>query len=182
MNQPGRLTPPVCAHIAREIAAAGGREVSFVAEVGADGAISSARAVARGTVDMVLALPGVARRGEMLLHNHPSGRLDPSVADLNVAARLHDGGVGFGIVNNDATQLYVVVEVPRAPERRPLDPYAIVAALDEGGPVAGVLGQFEDRPSQRDMAAYIADGYNEGGVQQVLRLSDTRARVGARQR
>ena len=35
------------------------------------------------------------QRGEMLLHNHPSGRLDPSVADLNVAARLHDGGVGL---------------------------------------------------------------------------------------
>ena len=125
----------------------------------------SARAVARGTVDMVLALPGVARRGEMLLHNHPSGRLEPSVADLNVAARLHDGGVGFGIVNNDASELYVVVEVPRGRETVRLDPYEVVATLDEGGAVARVLGQFEDRPTQRDMAAYIADGYNDGGVQ-----------------
>ena len=49
----------------------------------------------------------------MLLHNHPSGLLEPSGADLNVAARLHDGGVGFGIVDNGATELYVVVEVPR---------------------------------------------------------------------
>ena len=49
----------------------------------------------------------------MLLHNHPSGRLEPSGADLDVAARLHDGGVGFGIIDNDATELYVVVEVPR---------------------------------------------------------------------
>ena len=160
-----RLPRTVRAYLAREIVGAGGREVSFVAEVGPDGAIASARAVARGTVDMVLALPGVARRGEMLLHNHPSGRLEPSVADLNVAARLHDGGVGFGIVNNDASELYVVVEVPRGRETVRLDPYDVVATLDEGGPVARVLGQFEDRPTQRDMAAYIADGYNDGGVQ-----------------
>ncbi len=160
-----RLTGAVRADLAREIAGAGGREVSFVAELAADGAITSARAVARGTVDMVLALPGVARRGEMLLHNHPSGRLDPSPADLDVAARLHDGGVGFGIVNNDCTELYVVVEVPRGRETVRLDPYEVVATLDEGGAVARVLGQFEDRPTQRDMAAYVADGYNDGGVQ-----------------
>ena len=86
--------------LAREISGAGGREVSFVAQVGDDGRLTGARAVARGTVDRVLALPGVAARGEMLLHNHPSGVLEPSMADLSVAARLHDGGIGFGILNN----------------------------------------------------------------------------------
>ena len=108
-----RIAPGVRAYLAGEIAAAGGREVSFVAEVDRDGVVRAARVVARGTVDMVLALPGTASRGEMLLHNHPSGLLSPSPADLNVAARLHDGGVGFGIVDNGATELYVVVEVPR---------------------------------------------------------------------
>jgi ATP-dependent DNA helicase DinG len=160
-----RLPDEVRAYLAREIGGAGGREVSFVAELAPDGTIAGARAVARGTVDVVLALPGVAQRGEMLLHNHPSGRLDPSIADLNVAARLHDGGVGFGIINNDASALYVIVEVPRARETVRLDPYEIVAALDDGGTVARVLGQFEDRPTQRDMAAHVADGYNDGGVQ-----------------
>ena len=122
------------------------------------------RAVARGTVDCVLALPGVASRGEMLLHNHPSGALEPSGADLMVAARLHDGGVGFGIVNNDATALYVVVEVPRAVVRLRLDPFEVIAQLGERGGVARELGQYEDRPSQRDMAAYISDAYNDGGT------------------
>ncbi len=100
----------------------------------------------------------------MFLHNHPSGNLEPSEADLAVAARLHDGGVGFGIIDNTAEQLYVVVEVPHAQVVQRLDPYAIVETLGEHGPVAGVLGQYEDRQSQRDMAAYIADGYNDGGV------------------
>lgn len=152
------------AHLAEEIAAAGGREVSFVAQVDRDGVITEARAVARGTVEMVLALPGVAARGEMFLHNHPSGLLDPSGADLAVAARLHDGGVGFGILNNDATELYVVVEVPRDKPLVRIDPFDVIDTLGEQGPIARLMGQYEDRQSQRDMAAYIADGYNDGGT------------------
>jgi ATP-dependent DNA helicase DinG len=159
-----RLLPGVRAYLAQEISAAGGREVSFVAEVDGEGVITGARAVARGTVDLVLALPAVARRGEMLLHNHPSGRLDPSVPDLNVAATLHDGGVGFGIIDNTAESLYVVVEVPHDREIRPIDPFDVVATLGESGPVAHALGRYEDRPTQRDMAAYVADTYNDGGI------------------
>ena len=160
-----RIAPGVRALLAGEIAAAGGREVSFVAEVDRDGVVTGARVLARGTVDMVLALPGTARRGEMLLHNHPSGHLAPSPADLNVAARLHDGGVGFGIIDNGATEIYVVVEVPRDRVIARIDPFEVIDTLGERGPIAAHLGQYEDRRSQRDMAAYIADGYNDGGIQ-----------------
>ncbi|MGH7497251.1 MAG: helicase C-terminal domain-containing protein [Gemmatimonadales bacterium] len=159
-----RLAPGVRAYLAAEIAAAGGREVSFLAQVDRDGVVTGARAVARGTVDMVLALPAAAARGEMLLHNHPGGRLDPSGADLSVAASLHDAGVGFGIINNTATEVYVVVEVPRDRPVERIDPFAVVDLLGERGPIAAELGQYEDRRSQRDMAAHIADGYNDGGV------------------
>lgn len=159
-----RLSPKARDRLALEIASAGGREVSFVGQVGEDGVVASVRPVARGTVTAVLALPGVARRGEMLIHNHPSGVLEPSQADLTVAARLHDAGVGFGIVDNDAAALYVVVEVPRARAQEALDPVETARALAPGGHVAQVLGQFEDRPTQRDMASYVADTYNEGGV------------------
>ncbi|HEY6807793.1 MAG TPA: helicase C-terminal domain-containing protein [Gemmatimonadales bacterium] len=159
-----RLTPGVRTLLRDEIVQARGREVSFVARLDGNGALVEARVVARGTVDAVLALPGAAARGEMLLHNHPSGVLEPSGADLSVAARLHDEGVGFGIVDNDVTELYVVVECPRARAQTRLDPVDIAGLLDQSGPVAKALGAFEDRPSQRDMAAYIADGYNDGGV------------------
>ena len=150
--------------MAAEIAAAGGREVCFVATVDADGIITAARPVARGTAEEVLALPGIAGRGEMLLHNHPGGWLEPSPADLSIAARAHDGGIGFGIVNNDATALYVVVEVPRRKAVTRLDSLSVVATLGEHGPIASRMGAFEDRQGQRDMAAHIADAYNDGGV------------------
>ncbi len=161
-----RLTAAARTLLQEEIAAAHGREVSFVVRADPNGALADARVVARGTIDAVLALPGAAQRGEMLLHNHPSGLLEPSGADLHVAARLHDEGVGFGIVDNAVGTLYVVVECPRARSLTRLDSLAVANLLTESGPVARALGTtaFEDRPGQRDMASYIADAYNDGGI------------------
>ena len=158
------LSSDVRDRLADEIARAGGREVSFVGTVDADDIVVDVRTVARGTVDGVLALPGVAERGEIFLHNHPSGVLEPSAADLNVAVRLHDGGIGFGIVDNTARELYVVVDVPKPKTYVSMDAVAVADELGPDGRVAKAMGVFEDRPSQRDMAAYVADTYNEGGV------------------
>ena len=129
-----RLSPAAREAVARAISEAGGNEVSFVADVGPDGAVTRPQVVARGTVDAVLALPGVASRGQLLLHNHPSGRLEPSNADLDVAVRLHDAGVGFGIVDNQASELYIVVEVPRPRARAAIDPVAVAHLLAPAGP------------------------------------------------
>jgi len=143
---------------------AGGREVCFVCTIDDDGIVRTARVVARGDIESVLALPGFAQRGEMLVHNHPSGLLEPSDADLQVAARVHDDGVGFGIIDNDARELYVVVEVPRIEPDTPLDANAIDADLGPEGPIAKLLPKYEDRPAQRELAAKIAQLYNDGGV------------------
>jgi ATP-dependent DNA helicase DinG len=142
----------------------GGREVCFVSTLDEEGTVQTARVAARGDVASVLALPGFARRGEMLLHNHPSGLLEPSGADYDVAARMHDDGIGFGIVDNDASALYVVVEVPRASETTRLDPQAVADDLGPAGPIARAHARYEDRESQRAMAGMIARIYNEGGV------------------
>ncbi|HEX5830902.1 MAG TPA: helicase C-terminal domain-containing protein [Gemmatimonadaceae bacterium] len=159
-----RLAPAAAAALRAAIRMAGGREVCFVGTVDEVGVVQTARVVARGDARSVLALPGFAKPGEMLLHNHPSGLLEPSDADLDVAARLHDGGVGFGIVDNEAVELYVVVEVPRTSELVPLEPAKIAADLGPNGPVAARLGRYEERPSQARMAQTIAELYNRGGV------------------
>ena len=149
------------------IALAGGNEVCFVCQVGPDGVVTGARTVARGDVSSVLALPGFAQRGEMLVHNHPSGLLEPSGPDMEIAARMHDDGIGFGIIDNEASRIYVVVEVPREKERVALDPAQIGAMLGPDGPVAAQFsgaGKYEERPSQREMAERIARMYNLGGI------------------
>ncbi len=160
----GRLSKQAAAAIRVAVKLAGGREVCFACQVDDGGVVRSARVVARGDVRSVLALPGFAEKGEMLVHNHPSGLLEPSQADLEVAARVHGNGVGFGIVDNDATELYVVVEVPRAARATPLGPEQVDAALGPDGPVARRMRRFEDRPAQRALAAEVAALYNGGGV------------------
>ena len=158
------FTPQAAAAVRTAIRLAGGREVCFVCTTDQSGTIQSARVVARGDVQSVLALPGFATRGEMLLHNHPSGELEPSGADMEIAARMHDSGVGFAITDNDARDLYVVVEVPRPREITPLDPQAIDDDLGPGGPIARGLARYEDRESQRAYARAITKLYNTGGI------------------
>jgi len=165
-----RLSKAASTAVRTAIRLAGGNEVCFVCAVDEDGMLTTARAVARGGVRSVLALPGVAERGEMLLHNHPSGDLTPSDADLDVAYRLHGNGVGFAITDNDATRVYVVTEVPSAEQTTPVDVDAIDVTLGPHGAIAQAMRAtmgaraYEDRPAQRAMAAAVAQTYNDGGV------------------
>jgi ATP-dependent DNA helicase DinG len=131
-----RLSPTAALAIRAAIRLAGGREVCFVCTVDSNGLVATARVVARGDVRSVLALPGFANRGEMLVHNHPSGLLEPSGQDLEIAARIHDDGIGFAIVDNAATDLYVVVEVPKRAEFTALDFSRIDNDLGPNGGVA----------------------------------------------
>ena len=159
-----RIATAAAAAMRVAIRLAGGREVCFVCAVDPDGKVSAARAVARGTAGQVLALPGVAQRGEMLVHNHPSGWLEPSDADLGIAAKLHDDGIGFGIIDNDVTDLYVVTEVPRVAAKVLVPASAIERDFGPDGPLARGFGAYETRDGQRDMATTIARTYADGGV------------------
>ena len=159
-----RLSKKAAQAIRAAIKLAGGREVCFACALDDAGVVQAARVVSRGDVKSVLALPGFAQRGEMLVHNHPSGLLEPSPQDLEVAERIYADGIGFGIVDNAAANLYVVVEVPRAQEEAPLDPAAIDRDLGPSGPIAAAHAGYEDRPSQRAMAVEIAQLYNRGGI------------------
>jgi ATP-dependent DNA helicase DinG len=159
-----RLSPKAAGAIRAAIRLAGGREVCFVCTLDAKGIVETARVVARGDISSVLALPGFATRGEMLVHNHPSGVLEPSGPDMAIAARIHDDGIGFGIVDNAATDLYVVVEVPTRSEFTALRSDAIDRDLGPDGAIAARHTRYEDRPSQRAMAVEIAKLYNDGGV------------------
>ena len=122
------------------------------------------RAVARGNPGAVLAAVRDAKQGEILLHNHPSGVLEPSDADLSLAARVYEDGIGTGIVDNQATSLYVVVEPPEARTRASLDLAGLEAHLAPGGSLAGLFPGYEDRPAQREMLGEVVRRYNEGGV------------------
>ena len=121
--------------------------------------------MARGNRDAVLAAAKDARAGDILLHNHPSGHLEPSAADLAIAARVYGAGVGTGIVDNRGRSLYVVVEPP-APEEaaQALDPAAVSRHLLPGGGLEASYPGYEHRPSQLEMLIEVTERYNQGGV------------------
>ncbi len=164
-----RISRGAAATIRTAIKLAGGNEVCFVATLDADGVVVSARVVARGDIRSVLALPGVAQRGDMFVHNHPSGVLEPSDADLEIAARVHGNGVGFAIVDNDAMRLYVVTEVPVAKAESKITLAELDQTLGPDGPIAADMRSnsafgYEDRPSQRAMASAVAQAFNHKGI------------------
>ena len=150
--------------IRREIARARGNEVCFVARVAEGGEVVEPRVLARGHAGAVLALVKDPPQPGLLIHNHPSGLLEPSEADFAVASRLWELGVGFAITDNAAGELYIVVEPPDPDQHEPLDLDAIEAELGPAGPLALRHPRYEDRPQQRAFSRMIAELYNTGGV------------------
>ena len=161
---PLTLSPETALYVRSEIARAGGREVCFLASVDEGRIVHDPRAVARGNFDAVLVAARDAPEGGVMLHNHPTGVLDPSEADMRVAAHLYESGLGTAIVDNEAESLYVVVEPPKPRERVALDREALEAILAPGGALAARFPSYEDRPGQRDMLSAVVEVFNEGGI------------------
>ncbi|HTY21311.1 MAG TPA: JAB domain-containing protein, partial [Geobacteraceae bacterium] len=82
------------------IAEAGGNEVFFLGRTDETRLVVEAEPLARGNRDAVAAIMIAASFGDVVIHNHPSGLLTPSQADLDVASILGNQGVGFYIIDN----------------------------------------------------------------------------------
>src|SRR5690606_39172972 len=93
----------------RAIVDAGGVEVFAIGDV-VDGAVAELTVACRGRVDAVPALLQRPRAGQVVIHNHPSGNLHPSDADMALAARYGDDGVGVVIVDSAVQRDHWVVE------------------------------------------------------------------------
>lgn len=107
---------------------------------------------------------GAARPGEVVIHNHPSGVLVPSEADLQVAGALGSMGVGFLIVDNPVERVYVVVEPHRPRPRAAIADGPLGRDLGPQGSLAGALTGYEYRESQVEMAGRVAEGFDADGV------------------
>ena len=161
---PLTLSADAARRIRVEIERAGGREVCFLASVDEARVVRDPRAVARGNFAAVLVAARDASEGGVMLHNHPNGALEPSEADLGVAAQLYEQGLGTAIVDNEADRLYVVVEPPKPRVRVALDGDSLAEVLAPGGALAARFSEYEDRPGQREMLSAIVDRFNDGGI------------------
>ncbi len=160
-----RLSDEVIRSIADEIRFCDGNEVFFIGRTDHEGVVVEAEPVARGNPESVPAVAEIAEAGDVLIHNHPTGILVPSEADIAIASRFGGQGIGFYIVDNDVQRLYAVVE-PRegddSPE--PLDPQEVAELLGPEGPLASIHPNYESRTSQCRMAADVTGILERGGV------------------
>lgn len=159
-----RFTEKARAFLADSIASAGGNEVFFTGTLDGNGTVTEVRLAARGHESAVPVIRSAVAEAEVLIHNHPSGLLTPSDADLDIASEVSENGLGFYIINNEATDVYAVVEPVLRREKQPLDEAFVASLLDETGPLAAFNPDYEARPSQIDLAASVARAFNASAI------------------
>jgi ATP-dependent DNA helicase DinG len=156
-----RIRPGVLVEMRQRIEETGGNEVLFVCKLDREGLVVELEVVARGHEGAVPAPEPHVERGDVVVHNHPSGTLRPSDADIQTASALGSSGVGFYIVNNSADRLYVITEPIQVQEVEPLDAVSLAGLVRDGGKLSEMNPTFEERQSQVDMLADVVDAFNE---------------------
>lgn len=143
------------------IATANGNEVFFLGQTDEQRKIVKAEALARGNDFSAPALLGVASPGDVVIHNHPGNDLTPSQADVEIAACFGDIKVGFYIINNQADDLYIVVEAFTKKKYKKLQTAEIAALFSSDGQIAKFLQNYEYRQEQVEMACQATESFND---------------------
>ncbi len=160
-----RFSPEAARSVRDEISQCGGNEVFFVGRTDTEGIVVEVFPVARGNAEAVSAVTRAADPGDVVIHNHPTGVLTPSDADMAIASGLGGDGVGFYIVDNDASRVYAVVEpAPGEPSPEPVDPEYVAQLLGPDGQMSRIHPNYEPRPSQCRMSADVARILEEGSI------------------
>ena len=157
------ISAPAAQLLRDTIREARGNEVFFLAKPDEHGVVTEVTPLARGNDSAVPALLQVTSPGDVVIHNHPSGYLTPSSADVSLASEYGNQGVGFYIINNEADAIYVVVEAFQTPAATTPGLGTQLAAQNfrrEGKWRSGLTG-FESRPEQQRMLRAVATAFNE---------------------
>ena len=83
--------------IKNEIEQAGGNEVFFRGIPDETGVVKEVVVLARGNKTSVPAILKAMKKGEVIIHNHPSGFLYPSDADVEIAS-IYSNRMAGGII------------------------------------------------------------------------------------
>jgi ATP-dependent DNA helicase DinG len=174
MRIAGRFTPEAAQALRGKIEEAFGNEVLVAGGLDSERRVAAVTVGARGTAQSVPALRPYLTRGDVVIHNHPSGILEPSAADLQVASQLGNEGIGFYIVDNSVQALYVVAEPVTVKPLSPLDAEGLAGHLEAGGALSRFYPGFEARESQVEMLKFVCGAFNQGQ----LRIAEAGTGVG----
>ena len=147
--------------IKNEIDNASGNEIFIRAKLSEKKAIiQDFEVLARGNSHSAPAVINNLMAGEMIIHNHPSGDLTPSGADIRLASRMAQREVGFAIINNSADKIYVVVEAGKAEKTKKINPKKILSFFKNNSTLSDNLDNFSERKQQLETAAEVIDSFN----------------------
>ncbi|MBN2553868.1 MAG: DEAD/DEAH box helicase, partial [Spirochaetales bacterium] len=155
-----RFTPEALRRLRGAIREAFGNEVLVAGRLDGQRRVTELAVGARGTASAVPALRPYMESGDVVIHNHPSGVLQPSAADFQVASRLGAEGIGFYIVDNAVEHLYVVAEPVTVRELRELDGAVLAGHLAPGGALNGFYPGYEPREAQVRMLEFVCQAFN----------------------
>lgn len=150
----------ICLQLAEDIRDNDGAEVLWWGKISSEGLVNFCEAVACGNDEAVLAHFSFMERGDVVIHNHPSGGTQPSEADLQIASQLSQQGIGFYIINNSVSKLTVVAKPVEQAQLEELDEESLSDILGPSGPLAE-LPVYEQRPQQQELLKLICRGFNE---------------------
>lgn len=154
-----------CQRIIREeIASVGGAEIFFIGRLDRDLCIEEVESYAFGNRRSVPALMQYAKPGEVILHNHPSGTLEPSEPDIEIASVAGERAVASYIINNDCSEVRVVVKAMAQHGAEPLDVEKLIGMLRPGGRLADGLPGYEHREPQIEMTRRVAEALNGDAI------------------
>jgi ATP-dependent DNA helicase DinG len=155
------FTPEAREELRNKIDEAAGQEVYFIGRLTSEQSlIDEVEVVARGNKTAVPAPAVKLRPGEVAIHNHPGGNLTPSQPDLNLAAKFGARNIGFIIIDNQADNLYVVVEPNQEAELEELPVEEIKDIFAVDGTLDLTLSNYEYRYQQQTMAEVITKAFN----------------------
>jgi ATP-dependent DNA helicase DinG len=174
MQIDSRFTPEAAQALRAAIEEAFGNEVLVAGRLDSERRVAAITVGARGTSRSVPALRPYLDSGDAVIHNHPSGILEPSAADLQVASQLGGEGIGFYIVDNSVQALYVVAEPVIVKQLTALDAEKLAEHLEAGGAFSRIYPGFEARESQVEMLRFICGAFNAGQ----LRIAEAGTGVG----
>jgi ATP-dependent DNA helicase DinG len=141
----------------REIAEAGGIELFAIGRLDEGGKVAQVEVLCRGQKGAVPALMTRPRAGEVVIHNHPSGVVEASDADMHLAGMYGEDGVGVVITDNDCRVALWVVE-PLVREPVPVDEADVRHFFDIALPKS--MPDAEAREGQLAMALAVTAAMN----------------------
>ncbi len=155
-----RVAPDAARALRSAIEDVDGDEVFAIGDV-EQGRIVRLEVTCRGTRDQVPALLGRPRPGQVVIHNHPSGNLRPSEADLQLAGRYGEAGIGVVIVDNSVERSRWVVE-PHVAHAVEVSEDDVARVFEEVFP--RVMPGHEPRAAQVEMARAVTRTLNDGQI------------------